>query len=106
MGGGGLLELEATGILTKNVEQGGTTLVDSRNGFSNLVRLEMLWIVNNRWPEGARFAFNCYRHLAHLLLLQMGDAPVILLRQEGVYQGDPLLMVLYGITLVPPFIGA
>ena len=35
------------------------------------------------------------------LLRQPGDAPVILLIQEGVTQGEPLLMVLCGITLVP-----
>ena len=37
----------------------------------------------------------------HLLLRQTGDASVILLIREGVTQGYPLLMILYGITLVP-----
>ena len=36
-----------------------------------------------------------------LIICQPGDAPVILLIQEGVNQGDSLFMVLYGITLVP-----
>ena len=36
-----------------------------------------------------------------LLLFQPSDAPVILLRREVVAQGEPLSMVLYGVTLVP-----
>ena len=36
-----------------------------------------------------------------ILLRQTVDATVILLIREGVPQGDSLLMVLYGITLVP-----
>ena len=59
--GGGLLALEFTGILDQDVELGGTTPVDDRNGFNDLSRLGMLWKVRHRWPEGARFAFNCYR---------------------------------------------
>ena len=36
-----------------------------------------------------------------LLLRHTSDAPVILLRRERVTQGDPLLMVPYGISLFP-----
>ena len=45
--------------------------------------------------------FNCYRHWAQLLLRQPGEPPVTILSREGVTQGDPISMVLYGITLVP-----
>ena len=61
----------------------------------------MLWTVRHRWPAGARFAFNCYRHWAQLLIRHPGEPPVTILSREGVTQGDPLSMVLYGITLVP-----
>ena len=61
----------------------------------------MLWTVRHRWPAGVRFTFNCYGHWAQLLLRQPGEPPVIILSREGVTQGDPLSMVLYGITLVP-----
>ena len=61
----------------------------------------MLWTVCHRWPEGESFSFNCYRHWVQLLLRQPHNAPVIILSREGVTQGDSLLMVLYGITLVP-----
>ena len=36
-----------------------------------------------------------------LLFPQPGDSPFIILIQKWVTQGDPLLMVLYRITLVP-----
>ena len=45
--------------------------------------------------------FNCYMHWAKLLLFQPGDAPLIILIKEGVMQGDPLSVVLYGINLTP-----
>ena len=61
----------------------------------------MLWTVRHRWPTRARFAFNCYKHWAQLLLRQPGELPVTILNREGVTQGDSLFMVLYGITLVP-----
>ena len=80
---------------------GGTTLVDAHNGFNELSRLVMLWTVRHFWPVGARFVFICFRHRAQLFLRHPGDTLFILLIREGVTQGDPLLMVLYGITLVP-----
>ena len=61
----------------------------------------MLSTVRQCWPAGARFAFNCYSHWAQLLLRHLGELLVTILIREGVTQGDFLLMVLYGITLVP-----
>ena len=68
-GGGGTQQaLEALEFLTQDAEPSGTTLVDARNGFNELSRLAMLWTVRHRWPAGAKFAFNCYKHWAQLLL--------------------------------------
>ena len=61
----------------------------------------MLWTVRHCWPAGARFVFNCYRHWVQLLFHHPGDAPVIFLSRQWVAQGEPLSMVIYGITLVP-----
>ena len=47
------------------------------------------------------FLFNCYRHWSQLIIHQPGESLITILIQEGVAQGDTLLMVLYGITLVP-----
>ena len=93
--------LGALVFLTQDAEPSGTTLVDARNGFNKLGRLVILWTVQHLCPTGARFAFNCYRHWAKLLLSQPGDLPVTILSREGVTQGYPLSMVLYGITLAP-----
>lgn len=77
------------------------TMVDARNGFNELSRLAMLWTVRHRWPKGSRFSFNCYRHEAKLFLRDPGKPVHILMSREGVTQGDPLSMFLYGIALTP-----
>ena len=44
-GGGTLRALEALEFLTQEAEPSGTTLVDARNGFTELSHLAMLWTV-------------------------------------------------------------
>ena len=88
-GGGTQREMEALEFLTQESEPSCTTIIDARNGFNELSRLEMLWTVRHRWPVGARFAFNFYNHWAQLLLRQPGELPVIILIREGFAQGDP-----------------
>ncbi|KAI2506100.1 hypothetical protein MHU86_8331 [Fragilaria crotonensis] len=83
-----------------SAEASAVLLVDATNGFNELGRKAMLWTVRHRWANGARFSFNCYRHSAQLLLRRRGDCEIILSR-EGVTQGDPLSMVLYGLALTP-----
>ena len=61
----------------------------------------MLWTVRHRWPAGAHFAFNQYRHWGQLLLRPPGKELVNILRSDGVAQGKLLSIILYGITLVP-----
>ena len=95
------MALEDTGLLTQDEEPDGTTLIDACNGFNELCRLAMLWKVHYRWSAEVRFTFNCYMHWAQILFRQPNDTPVIILTQKGVTQGDTLLVVLYGITLVP-----
>ena len=79
----------------------GVLLVDAKNGFNELSRKAMLWTTRHLWANGSRFAFNCYRHSSQLLLRRRGLPCLILLSREGVTQGDPLSMVLYGLTLTP-----
>ena len=100
-GGGTPRSLGALEFLTQDAELSGTTLADACNGFNELSPLEMMWTVRHRWTAGTRFAFNCYRHWAQLLLRQTGEPPVTILIREGVTQGYPLSMLLYGITLAP-----
>ena len=57
----------------------------------------MLWEVRHEWPSGARFAFNSYHHWA-TLAIRAGDVTVhFLYSKEVVTQGDPLVVVAYGI---------
>ena len=51
-GGGNQRALEALEFLNQEADPSGTTLVDARNGFSELSRLAMLWTVRHRWPPG------------------------------------------------------
>ena len=57
-GGGTQRALGALEFLTQEADPSGTTLIDTRNGFNELSRLEMLWTVRHLWPVGSRFAFN------------------------------------------------
>ena len=64
--------LGALEFLTQDADPSGTTLVDARNGFNELRRLEILWTVRHRWSAGAKIVFNCYRNWYQLLLRQPG----------------------------------
>ena len=99
-GDGTLRELGALEFLTQDAYPSGTTLVDAHNGFNKLSLLAMMWTVRHPWTAGMRFAFNWYRDWAQLILCQPGEPPVTIMIQEGVTQGYPLSMVLYGITLL------
>ena len=48
-----------------------------------------------------RFVFNCYRHETRLVCRRPDQDALILLSREGVAQGDPLSMAVYGIGLLP-----
>ena len=82
-------------------EQEGLLLVDAKNGFNMLSRLGMLWTVRHRAGKMCRFSFNCYRHEIRLLCRRPGADALYLLSKEGVTQGDPMAMALYGIALLP-----
>ena len=98
--------LGALEFLTQEAEPSGATLVDVRNGFNELSRLAMLCTVQHRWPAGARFAFNLYKHWAQLLLCHPGDPPVIILSREGVTQGETSLNGIVRDHPCPPGRGA
>ncbi len=79
-----------------------TILVDASNGFNELNRGAMLRTVRYLWPKGAKFAFNWYKRQSRLYLRHRDshDSTIILSR-EGVTQGDPLSMVLFGLAVTP-----
>ncbi len=75
--------------------------VDAANCFNSLSRLGMLWTVRHSCPKLSRFAFNCYQNQARLVCRRPGKEALTLLSREGVTQGNPLSMALYGIALLP-----
>jgi hypothetical protein len=77
-------------------------LVDATNSFNALSPKAALWTVQHQWASGAQFAFNCYRHSATLILRRPGHPNCYVLHsREGVTQGHPLAMVIYGLAMPP-----
>ena len=54
-------------------EEWGFLLVDAQNAFNEENRTAMLWDVQNEWPGGGQFIFNCYRHWAMLVVRDTAD---------------------------------
>ena len=75
-------------------------MADAKNAFCSLGKMGMLWTVRHIWPKMSRLAFNCYRHQIQMVCRQKGAAAIIILAKEGVAQGNPLAMALYGVGLV------
>jgi len=75
--------------------------IDGDNGFNRLSRIASMWTVRHRCPKLFIFYFNCYRHHTRLLVRRPGQAPYVILSKEGVTQGCPLAMDIYGIGLLP-----
>ena len=62
----------------------------------------MIWDVSYEWPSSAQFTFNCYRHWATLVVRDIGDGSGHFLHsKDGVTQGDALVMIAYGIGVLP-----
>jgi hypothetical protein len=62
----------------------------------------MLWNVRHRWTKASRLAFNCYRHHGLVVVRGCGGKPAYIIpHKDGVSQGDPLAMALYGVALLP-----
>eukprot|EP00956_Cyclotella_meneghiniana_P031787 scaffold84827_cov23-Cyclotella_meneghiniana.AAC.1 len=85
-----------------SVEAEGMALVDASNGFNRLKRYQALWTARHRWAKGSRLAFNCYRH-HNIVIVRRGGGKTahVIHAEEGVSQGDPLSMALYGVALLP-----
>ena len=96
----GEVQSSADGGQLAGRQQEGLLLVDAKNGFNMLSRMGMLWMVRHRAGKLSRFAFNCYRHEIRLLCRRPGEEALRLLSKEGVTQGDPLTMALYGVALL------
>jgi hypothetical protein len=94
---------EQASLERHSLDAEGVTLVDgASNGFNELNRYAMLWNVGHQWPKGSRLACNSYRHFNIFIVRKGTGAPAFqIFGEEGLSQGDPLAMVLYGVALMP-----
>jgi hypothetical protein len=80
----------------------GTTLVDADNAFGRLVRYLALHQVYHRCNRISRYAFNKYRHHNIVYVRDEPGKPVIkILSKEGIAQGDPASMLIFGVATMP-----
>jgi hypothetical protein len=61
----------------------------------------MLWNVRHGWPPGARIMFNSYKHWSTLVIRNNDGSGEFLISQQGVTQGDPLVMLGYALGMLP-----
>ena len=73
-------------------------LVDSSNVFNEINRTEILCRVQHIWRAGARFIFNTYWHWK---VLALNRSELTVNYKEGVTHGDPLVMIMYGLGVLP-----
>ncbi|KAL7463315.1 hypothetical protein ACHAXS_003701 [Conticribra weissflogii] len=84
-----------------NIAPLDVTLLDASNGFNEISRLRCLHTIRHLWPSASRFTFNCYRHSIQVCIRQHNSPATIIPGNEGIQQGDPLSMILYGLALTP-----
>ena len=84
-----------------STEEWGFLLVDARNAFNEINRVGMLCTVQHLCPSRAHFVFSCYRHWSLLVLRNMNGTASIIHSREGMTQGGPLAMIVYGIGILP-----
>ena len=79
----------------------GFLLIYARNLFNEKNRTSILWAVRHEWPSGTCFAFNYYRNWDTLVIRAGDGTGRFLYSKEGLTQGDPLEMVVYGLGILP-----
>jgi hypothetical protein len=81
----------------ENEAADGLLLVDADNAFNRLKRMVALLNMRHICPSLSVILINCYRAPASLFVA----GGLELRSEEGVTQGDPLAMVMYGLALLP-----
>ena len=81
----------------ENEAADGLVLVDADNAFNRLKRTAALLNIRFLCPPLSICLINCYRCAASLYV----SGGLVMSSEEGVTQGDPLAMVMYGLALLP-----
>ena len=61
----------------------------------------MLWITYHLWSQIKRFVFNFYQQQIRLMFCVYVGRTIFIPSKEGVAQGDPFVMALYGPMFLP-----
>ena len=76
----------------------GMIMVDADNAFNRINRIHAVWQARCYWPKAAQFVYNVYKEDAELVTPGSKES---MFSREGVTQGDPLSMLLYGLATMP-----
>ena len=82
-------------------ENWGSLLIYTRNTSNEENHTVVLWVVRYEWSSGAQFNFKCYSHRAILVIRYNGGMRHFLQSKEWVTQGEPIVMIVYGIGVIP-----
>ena len=86
-------------LCTRSSQEGyGLLVMDASNAFNSISRAAAIWNTRIYWSRCSRYVFNSYRGYAVLFI---AGSQVTLLSKEGVTQGDPLAILVYGIGILP-----
>ena len=70
---GGLQTMRLLWAQHSQEEDWGFLLIYVWNAFNEKNRTAVLWAVCHEWPSGAQFTFNCYHHLATIVVQNLKD---------------------------------
>ena len=70
---GGLHAMRLLWAQHSQEEDWGFLLIYVWNAFNEKNRTAVLWAVRHEWPSGAQFTFNCYHHLATIVVQNLKD---------------------------------
>ena len=74
---------------------------DAVNAFNFVSQVIMIGNVHHEWAIAFHFVFNCYHHCGLLVVHSSSGTRCFLCSEEGVTQGDPLAMILCGLSVLP-----
>lgn len=79
---GGIHSMSALWDDLSKDDGGGFLIGDGNNSFNELSRFQMLWMIRHKWPTGAWFAFNCYKHWSILLTREPGGSKFLIIYSQ------------------------
>ena len=75
-------------------------IVDTKNEFNEINQVVILWTFHYFWSSGDCFVFNCYFNWSLLCFWNGNGAARFLHSREGVTQGGPPEIIVYGIGIL------